>query len=595
MKKPISQTATSSSFAFLNCLTKIKESSALQTALILLGLSLFWLAMILIADPRGEFPLNDDWVYARSVFTFLQTGIYKPNDSQAAVAFIQIFWGALFSKVFGFSMTILRVSVIVLGWFGVLASYFLFQKAHPSKLLSALCASLLASTPLYFLLANTFMTNIPFCAFVCGSLVFLIRYIESEKWKDLVWGIALACCAVLIRQLALFLPIAFALAYWVKGGLSWRKIFVGALACLAVAGTLYIYTEALRRTVGLPTMVAIKGMVFPTILHMVKQGQLPILAWVFCFRLVSVIIYLGLFLLPLQMIVIPSTWKNLSARAKKWNVAAFVGFVFVCFVLIFKFKAKMPLLGVYFNDFSVGPRTIQGAEYLYTAPVSFWLILTQVGVIAGALLMVQISDALARFFKDLVQRKDVSPQWATLLCLSACFIHFTPLGLTAHFDLYISIYFPFMLFFLLTRIPRIELHFKRIYLAAAWMGIFFMGWLSVAMTHDYMSWNAARWQGLFYLMKDKGIAPTEIDGGYEFNGWFLYDEKYQKVPGRSWWWVQDDRYLVSFGPKDGYKAIGKMPYRLWLPPFEGNIMVSQRIEDKVARDYSKAKSVYYTD
>src|SRR5688500_5115162 len=91
----------------------------------LMLLSFFWLAMVLITDPRGEFPLNDDWMYARSVLSLVEKGRYVLCDFQAVTALLQILWGALFAKIFGFSMTILRVSVLVLGWAGVLISYLL--------------------------------------------------------------------------------------------------------------------------------------------------------------------------------------------------------------------------------------------------------------------------------------------------------------------------------------------------------------------------------------------------------------------------------------------------------------------------------------
>ena len=107
-----------------------------------------------------------------------------------------------------------------------------------------------------------------------------------------------------------------------------------------------------------------------------------------------------------------------------------------------------------------------------------------------------------------------------------------------------------------------------------------------------MAWNRARWNGLLYMMSVEKIPPIEIDGGYEFNGWMLYDPQYQKIPGRSWWWVKDDKYIASFGLKEGYAPHQVIPYDLWLPPWKGRIIILKRLQDEVVRDYSHAQSVY---
>ena len=55
------------------------------------------------------------------------------------------------------------------------------------------------------------------------------------------------------------------------------------------------------------------------------------------------------------------------------------------------------------------------------------------------------------------------------------------------------------------------------------------GILTIGATHDYLSWNRVRWQALHNLMQEPQISPNDIDGGFEFNGWYLYDYKYKKV------------------------------------------------------------------
>ena len=72
-----------------------------------------WLAVIVVVDPRGEFPLNDDWAYAWSVKTLLQEGRFQLSDWGAVNLLPQTLWGWLFSVPGGFSFTALRVSTLI--------------------------------------------------------------------------------------------------------------------------------------------------------------------------------------------------------------------------------------------------------------------------------------------------------------------------------------------------------------------------------------------------------------------------------------------------------------------------------------------------
>jgi hypothetical protein len=76
---------------------------------------------------------------------------------------------------------------------------------------------------------------------------------------------------------------------------------------------------------------------------------------------------------------------------------------------------------------------------------------------------------------------------------------------------------------------------------------------------------------------DSGSAKAEeIDGGYEFNGFYLYDSSYRKSPGKSWWWVRGDTYQIAFGDVPGYRAIKEYSYHHWMPPHIGKVVVLQR-------------------
>ena len=115
-------------------------------ALPLLFVAACWLLMALLVDPRGEFPINDDWVYALAVKSVLETGVFQfPSPSSANVG-PQIYWGVLFCLPFGFSFTALRISTLALGLAGVVAFYGLVRLADGSRWTATLCSLMLAAS-----------------------------------------------------------------------------------------------------------------------------------------------------------------------------------------------------------------------------------------------------------------------------------------------------------------------------------------------------------------------------------------------------------------------------------------------------------------
>jgi len=72
------------------------------------------------------------------------------------------------------------------------------------------------------------------------------------------------------------------------------------------------------------------------------------------------------------------------------------------------------------------------------------------------------------------------------------------------------------------------------------------------------------------------ISPKQIDGGYEFNGWYLADRNYKQKDQKSYWWVDDDEYIVASGPLSGYQEIARYPFKRWLPVAEKPILTLRR-------------------
>jgi len=91
-----------------------------------------------------------------------------------------------------------------------------------------------------------------------------------------------------------------------------------------------------------------------------------------------------------------------------------------------------------------------------------------------------------------------------------------------------------------------------------------------------MKWNRARWKAVSYLTKNLKISWQKIDGGYEFNGWHGYRPEYKSKEGKSWWWVEDDEFIISFNPIKGYEVIQKVAYNSWMERKQKSVFVLQR-------------------
>ena len=50
----------------------------------------------------------------------------------------------------------------------------------------------------------------------------------------------------------------------------------------------------------------------------------------------------------------------------------------------------------------------------------------------------------------------------------------------------------------------------------------------------------------------------------------------QPPPGRSWWWVKDDRFVVAFGTVEGYEMRARFPVARWLPRTPGHVLLLER-------------------
>jgi len=487
----------------------------------------------------------------------------------------QVLWGALFSVPFGFSFHALRLSTLVLGLIGILATYGLLREARASRKTAFIGAVVIATNPIYTDLSNTFMTDVPFFAFALLSIYLYARGLRTGSRTEIATGTVIACIATLTRQVGIMLPMAFAVACIVKNGFRLRMIALALVPVILILGILFGYQKWLTASHNMPLYYGIQKESIPYLFHS-GGWQITVAVADFAKKASA---YLGLFLLPWLLLTLP--WKSEGESAKKYLLGWIPSIAF--FLLLMGNLAYshdwMPLKterGNILMDFRLGPVPLFDVwllqiPYIENAPKWIWQIVTLAGVAGAALLFRHVLVSLSHVFRR-TKAEAFSPRWLTVLLLATCVLYAMPVLLiskTGYFDRYFLPLMPLMMpLALLTgsvKTSRVSMVLALVILAV------FAGF-SVAGTHDYFAWNRARWKAYLNLIQVDKIPSRKVNGGYECNGWFSYQER------EDWQEFIDDTYVITLGPVGGYQVIRQYPVRSWLPYGQEEILVLRRIE-----------------
>jgi hypothetical protein len=533
------------------------------------------LTMMVVANPVGEFPLNDDWAYSQSVKVLLDKKEYWPPGWTATNLFTHVVWGALFCLPFGFSFTAVRFSCLAAGLLGVLVVYKLLRKSNANPLMAFVGALTLAVNPLYFGLSNTFMSDVPAFCWVMLSCCFMLKGLEQPSVRPVLIGTFFACCAILSRQTSLVPLLAFGAAFLYKEGVRLKTLLISAGPAIVGVGTQVAYQQWLQWTDRVPKQY---GNQIKWIVANVKAGFSNLedfyqLVFNFVSGLALTTIYTGAFVFVFCLIAY-------RFDAKKRRLLWFIPF------LAFVFIIKLIATGIHLMPLSHNVLTIKGlgpvilkhnGDLIYPRP--FWMAVTAMGMLGAAYLLRATATSSLALFKRTEREGE---GYKKVFFLTSIVIYFLPLGLLGigshgFYDRYVLPLLPLCMALVSLQGTLGAVPLRRV--APEVAGICIIGVLSVCAAHDYLSWNRTRWEALGYLMHEKHVPPTRIDGGFEFNGWYLYREDYQppkEDSGKSQYWVDEDTYAVTLGVARGYRVVRRYPYNRWLSLDQGSVYILQK-------------------
>jgi len=544
-----------------------------------LGLLAFvWVAMIVVVRPVGDFPINDDWVYAAAVRSLLTTGRFEVASWSSANVGPLAYWGAAFTWLFGFSFTVLRASTLIVGLAGGMLVYALFRVVWSHRALALVAAAMLLVDPIYFALSCTFMTDVPFFALSAGALLALVVGLRDDDVRLIAVGLAIALATVLMRQFAVVILAGFALAYVAKRGLSVRAVVVGVAPLVAGLLINFAFSRWLVESGRKPYPAGIASLVPSSTTDLVAN-----LKW----AALLIVSYLGLLALPL--VVAASAWATARSRRR----VVLVGFALATAAIAAIFVPRRLLMPIGTNILAwsgIGPLAngdtmalklnLPEPSALATAT---WAVVTVAAIVAAAWILVALIDGslqlLVRVVPRLRRPQDADDVTASLFIGTGASYLAVLLLLSTTTTLFDRYLLPLVLLVglllpLRSRVPTPPaLGFTRSALVIALLVA--SATFSVVATHDFLAWSRVRWGALQDLLA-QGVAPTRIDGGYEFNGWYLYDAQYVGDRTRNWWWVVGDEYAIASGPLPGYRVVETRPVARWWPDAGRDVFILRR-------------------
>jgi hypothetical protein len=318
----------------------------------------------------------------------------------------------------------------------------------------------------------------------------------------------------------------------------------------------------------------------------------------------NALMYLGCFLFPLLVFLLPAGRQLLTAR---WAKAALGLFIIWS---VARFVAKpglMPVHGNVLDPHGIGPLLLQDTQLLNLPHVTplpkvFWIAVTALSLAGAALLIIFCTGFLINLSTQPTKpetnvgssgRQPALARWATIcrnqlqstdrtiaiFLLLCALIYTAPLVIAGFSDRYFIPVMVLLMAFLAITTQLASLPVRRWQWSALTFLLLCSAVYAVAGTRDYLTWNRTRWVALADLQRN-GVPPQSIDGGFEFNAWYFYDPNYKPSGNKSGWWVVDDEYLLSFGDVPGFTKFKEYDYTRWLPPSQGKVLVLKRKADE---------------
>lgn len=477
---------------------------------------ILFLAAAAAVNPLRETPVEDDWAYAETVKHFLDTGHYRLNDWLSANIAFQTLWGALFCQPAGFSFSALRVSSIVLAVIGLAAFRALALEHRMSPSAANLLTLCIGSSPLFFKMSLTFMSDVPFVAVTTLALLLYTRALRKMTGPAWVAASLAGAASILTRQFGVALLGALGVI-WLADRQRFARLSRYLLgAALPIAATLW----QLDRGWNHSNWAAAHNLNRQDI-YLFGTGFLRNIPW----RPLVILDYLAWFLMPLALVVGIAILASLRKEGKTASSVFRVSAGRVTLELLG--WAALFLAGVFYGVRMIGspglmPFLSWNFEILYILGTKFRIMVTVIAVGGGVL----FAFALARrYFATLCLPQGLH-EWfldaTTFFSLLLALIFFL-IG-----DEYLLIFLPFAAIAIGRTVEPVLVAWRRTVLILCFLLL--AG--AAIWTREGLCRNEAIWT-LAERLHARGVHTDEIFAGWEWAGFYHFDDYVRSSPPKS--------------------------------------------------------------
>lgn len=498
-------------------------------------------------QPLGEFSLNDDWAYAKAVYQWHTTGKFSIGIWPAMSLWSHALIGLSFVKLFGFSLSILRLANMALC---VVTLFYLFKyfcKANKPNVSAMVCAFIIFN-PYYLNLFNSFMTDLSFFNFSFLAFYFFEEYLHKKKWHQLILFFVLATLAMLTRQLGIILFLAFVLIAIVNYRKVGVKVIAASIICL-IGGLMVLFFFEKQQFNVSKAEWAYQGLFF-------SHKKMEISATTFSLlidKTFMILKFSGALLLPLLLLNFNAIWQAIKKSNK---------IVLICVVALFAYYwftiTTDSAVGNLFINLGVGIEstvdmlmvkatdTHASNNYIFYGIVAFM----SLGYFLFAFYLGSISLTKSNW-----NFASLSNQFIIVVLL----LYLLFIGIAeSSFDRY-CVYF--MLFFVVYLMST-EIVISKYGLILSMAFFVFLAMFSILATRDYF--EAAHLKNKIRSdLREMDKAPlSHINAGLEYQ---LWDGTNSEMDWINWDHYNDKKFIISRNPVDNFEVYKTYTYRRYIP------------------------------
>jgi hypothetical protein len=534
------------------------------------------LVCVLVSHPVAEAGMGDDFAYIWSAKVLAETGHVVYVGWAAMMLAWQLYLGALFIKLFGFSFTVVRASVTLVSLMSTAILHRILIRMGLGEWNASVATLSIVLSPLVLSLTTTFMSDVPGMIAVLVCLYCCVRAIQTQSERaTIAWLVAAAVSndvLGMVRQISWLgaLVLVPSAAWCLRGrrGVPVTGLVLWLVSLGFVGGCLHWLGQQ-------------PYMAHEELFYSYHRGQL---AQVWVLTLAAILLATPL----LSVFALPS--GTLRSAGRSWTL--FAGALAGC--------------GIVLLDHGRSFDRVSSLIVPYAAAVPLMVKLTLTGVSFGCLfcfaaeLRGAISNFTAGASSAIPTGTGAVPAriWMVLLGPFTCAYMFLVVTRDAVWPRYLVTALP-MLVLLLLWVYRWNAPQRRLpVVSAVVVGVFAI--LAVANTHDMFADLSARIAAVNNIMS-AGVPRTAIEGGFGLDGWEQLEltghvndsrvtlpvgayqpRKPSGTPPECHNWFFDwtpsiqPRFEISSSPSSCFPPASFAPvhYRAWYPPHDRAIYIA---------------------